>query len=124
MESLSIKKRIKNLSFLDGIKITIIVFASIALVGNFIPYYVGNDTLVYAATAINLADGSYGFTNELLKESDGEEFLPRVYAKSIHDTAIPFASSGMTILTTFSYLVAGYFICCHTMGYSSICFKK
>jgi len=109
MESLSIKKRIKNLSFLDGIKITIIVFASIALVGNFIPYYIGNDTLVYAATAINLADGSYGFTNELLKESDGEEFLPRVYAKSIHDTAIPFASSGMTILTTFSYLVAGYY---------------
>ena len=109
MESLSIKKRIKNLSFLDGIKITIIVFASIALVGNFIPYYNGNDTLVYAATAINLADGSYGFTNELLKESDGEEFLPRVYAKSIHDTAIPFASSGMTILTTFSYLVAGYY---------------
>ena len=81
MESISIKKRIRNLSFLDGIKITIIVFASFALLGNFIPYYIGNDTLVYAATAINLAGGSYGFTNELLKESDGVEFLPRVYAK-------------------------------------------
>ncbi len=109
METISIKKRIRNISFLDGIKIAIIIFAALAFLGNFIPYYIGNDTLVYAATAINLADGNYGITNELLIEFDDEEVLPRVYAKSVHDTAIPFASSGMTILTTFSYLVAGYY---------------
>ena len=109
METISIKKRIRNISFLDGIKIAIIIFAALAFLGNFIPYYIGNDTLVYAATAINLADGNYGITNELLKEFDDEEVLPRVYAKSVYDTAIPFASSGMTVLTTFSYLVAGYY---------------
>jgi len=109
METISIKKRIRNISFLDGIKIAIIIFAALAFLGNFMPYYVGNDTLVYAVTAINLADGNYGFTNELLKDFADEEVLPRVSAKSVHDTIITFASSGMTILTTFSYLVGGYY---------------
>ncbi len=37
METISIKKRIRNISFLDGIKIVIIIFAALAFLGNFMP---------------------------------------------------------------------------------------
>jgi len=70
MSSLStnkIKNKIKNLSFIDAIKITIIILVSFALFGNILPFYGAIDPLIYANTAINLSNGSYGYTDELIK---------------------------------------------------------
>jgi len=109
MQEISTQNKIRNISFLGGIKIAILVIVAIAMFANIIPYFEGINTLVYGTTAINLVNGEYGFSHSLLAESEGDEFLPRHYAKSQQDTVIPFASSGMTVISTFSFLVAGYY---------------
>ena len=112
MSSLStnkIKNKIKKLSFIDAIKITIIILVSFALFGNILPFYGAIDPLIYANTAINLSNGSYGYTDELIKASKGGEFIPIFFARSVFDSAIPFPPAGFTALTTFTYLVGGYF---------------
>jgi len=54
---------------LDLLKIIFIIFIAFSLVAQMVPYYMRADSYVYANTAINLANnGTYGFTNELLKE--------------------------------------------------------
>ena len=55
---------------LNVIKIGIIVFIALFLLGNFFPYYLGADSLVYGISAINLANGSWEIlqrmTNDIL----------------------------------------------------------
>jgi len=67
---------------LNVIKIGIIVFTSFYLIGNFVPYYVGTDSFVYGASAVNLANGSWGISNELLQETGLLEFVPTQWVKT------------------------------------------
>ena len=94
---------------LNVIKITIIVFTSIYLIGNFVPYYVGIDSLVYGASAVNLANGSWGISNELLKETGLWEFVPHQWVKTVHNTAVPLSNPGIIGIAAVFYLVAGYY---------------
>ena len=94
---------------LDIAKILIIVFVSIALVANFKAFFLGADTLVYGIQAVNLANGSFGFTHELMQETGWSEFIPAQWVTTIHKTAIPTGGLGIYGLSTISYLIGGYY---------------
>jgi len=94
---------------INVIKIAIIVFIALFLLGNFGPYYWGADSLVYGISAINLANGSWEFTNELLQETGKYEFVPNQWVRTVQNTtAIPYSSVGIYGVSAFSYIVGGY----------------
>ena len=94
---------------LNVIKIAIIVFIALFLLGNFFPYYWGADSLVYGISAINLANGSWEITNELLQETGKYEFVPNQWVRTVQNTtAIPYSSVGIYGVSAFSYIVGGY----------------
>ena len=98
-----------SLSPLDLVKIGIIIFVSIHLLGSFVPFYNGADSLVYGISSIGLAEGSWGFTNELLLESGSWDFVPNQWVKTIYNTAIPIGGFGIYGLAAISYLVGGLY---------------
>jgi len=106
---ITLQRKLKSISILDVLKIVIIIFVSFSLVANFVPFYSVVDSLVYAFTAISLTEGSYGITNELLEKTGDYRYVPQFHAKSIYDTAIPFASSGMVTISALAYLLGGYY---------------
>jgi len=99
----------KKISILSIIKIVIIVFASIFLIMHFVPYYFGADDKLYALTAIDLANGSFGLTNELMQKYDGAPFVPSQWVYTIHNTAIPLSNVGIIGIATISFLFGGYY---------------
>jgi len=109
IQSVSIKNKIKIISMLDAIKIAIIVIFSFTILANIQPFYIGIDSLIYAWSGMQFLDGSWGFTNELIIESEGNEFLPFFWERSTNDRAISFAPSGIIVFAAVSYLVGGYY---------------
>jgi len=109
MKSNIIKNKIRNLSFFDLIKISILVVVSFFLIGNFYPYWMGSDSYVYGITAINFVNGSYEYENEFLKETGNLDFVPYYWAITIDNSAVPFPSPGMVGISTFFYLLAGQY---------------
>ena len=104
MEYLKIKK--SKISGLDVIRILIFVYVAITLLGNFTPYYDGNDSHLYAEWGKRLANGTFGYSNELL-ETGAKEFIPAAHVKTIHDTVIPAGNYGIYAVSGLSYLVGG-----------------
>ena len=88
-QSISIKNKIKSISVLDYVKILILIFVSISLIANFYPYYEGWDSFVYGISAISLAQGTFGITNELLIDTGNTEFVPTHWVKTVHNNAVP-----------------------------------
>jgi len=101
----------KNYDFskIDLVKILIIIFVSISLIANFKAFFLGADSLVYGISAINLANGSFGFTHELMQQTGWSEFIPAQWVATIHNTAIPTGGLGIYGLSAFSYLIGGYY---------------
>ena len=89
------------------IKIIIIGFFSIYVIGGAVPYYFGADSLVYGATVFSFSKGSYEYTNELMQRFDGGPFSPAQWAPTVHDTAVPAASVGIIVIGAISYFIAG-----------------
>ncbi len=108
-QSISIKNKIKSISVLDYVKILILIFVSISLIANFYPYYEGWDSFVYGISAISLAQGTFGITNELLIDTGNTEFVPTHWVKTVHNNAVPIASPGILALSAFFYLIGGYY---------------
>jgi len=90
------------------IKVIIIILASVYLLGNFIPFYNGNDALLYGPAAVSIANGEYGFTNEFMQKRPAG-FVPSQYVKTVDNTAIPLGGIGIYGLAAFSYLLGGYY---------------
>jgi len=101
----------KLIIILDLLKISFIVFVAFSFLALVIPYYNETDSYIYANTAINLAEtGEYGFSNELLKETDKWEFVPWIYKKTVDNVAVPTgAGLGMHGISTLAYLVGGHY---------------
>ena len=101
-----------NLSKSDQIlrfaKISIIVFVSIYLIGNFIPYYEGSDGYTFGVASLNLAEGKYSITNELLQETGRWEFLPVHWTKTVFNTAVPNVDIGLPVVGSFFFVIFGY----------------
>jgi len=100
----------RNSFSINAIKIGILIFISIFLLGNFQPYYEGNDSFLYGMTAVNLVEtGMYGYTNELLEEYGSNDFINKQWTKTIYNTAIPKAGFGIFGLAAISYFIGGLY---------------
>jgi len=99
----------KRIKIINIIKISLFVFISFSLLANFYGFYSDVDSLVYGISSINLANGSYSYTTELLTETGLLEFIPVQWVKTIHDTAIPKTGVGIYGFSTSAYLIAGEF---------------
>lgn len=100
-----------NWSSLDYIvnvsKIAIIVFVAFVLFTQFIPWYIGSDSVVYGLTGAHLLNGFYGHTNELLQETGRVEFVPNQWVKTIHNSAVPLMAPGFPVLIATALFVGG-----------------
>jgi len=109
---LSFIQKSKNIKIfsIGTIKIIIIILASVYLVGSFVPYYEGRDAFLYGSGGIDIIQGSYEYTNEILQKTDFDYiFAAGPYVKTIHNTLIPGGSFGILPLAAFSYLLGGYY---------------
>jgi len=94
----------------DLLKISFIIFIAFSFIAQMTPYYYGLDSYVFGNTAINLANGTWGFSNELLKETGLSEFVPWMYVKTVQNEAIPVgANIGMHGMFTLSYIIGGLY---------------
>jgi len=94
---------------LNVFKISLIIFIFISLLATFEPFYRGVDSYLYGINAINLAEGNWGFTNDLLKETGSRDFVPLQFVKTIDNTAVPVGGPGIYAISAISYLIAGYY---------------
>jgi len=97
----------KRVKIINIIKIALFVFISFSLLANFYPFYSDADSLVYGIASISLANGSYSYSSEFLKETGLSEFIPVQWIKTIHDTAIPKTGVGIYGFSSSAYLIAG-----------------
>lgn len=89
------------------IKITVISFFSFYLIDHPFAWYFGSDSTVYAISSIDLANGTYGFTNELMQRFHGGPFIPAQWVSTIHDIAIPGIQIGLVLVGSTAYFLAG-----------------
>lgn len=89
-------------------KIIIIVFVSVYLFTNFIPYFEGSDAYTFGAASLNFANGTYDITNELLQETGRWEFTPWAWTKTVFNTAVPSVSVGVPAVGAFFFSIFGY----------------
>jgi len=101
------KSKSKKIFSLGIIKIAIIILASVYLIGNFLPFYEGNDAYVFGFGAINAVNGSYEYTNEFLQNPKYTGFSFTPFVKTIHGTLIPVGGIGIFGLAAFSYILGG-----------------
>jgi len=94
---------------LNVFKISLIIFVFVSLLATFEPFYRGVDSYLYGINAINLAEGNWGFTNDLLKETGSTDFVPLQFVKTIDNTAVPIGGHGIYAISAISYLIAGYY---------------
>ncbi len=101
MNSLKILLSYSNKSSSDKLmnltKISILVFLSIYLFGNFTPFYEAADAYLYAINAVNIANGKFSISNELLQETGKIEFTGKL-TKTIYNTAVPTAGLGLSVI--------------------------
>ena len=89
-------------------KIVIIIVVAVFLVGNIIPFYEADDAHLYGVVAVNLSQGIYSETNELLEESGRLEFVGANRIITIHNTSVPMSGAGLSVVAAFFYLIGGY----------------
>lgn len=98
----------KSDQILKFAKIFIILFVSVYLFTNFIPYFEASDAYVFAGASLNLANGTYTITNELLQETGRWEFVPLHWTKTVFNSAVPGASIGLPLIGSAFFIIFGY----------------
>lgn len=88
-------------------KIIIISISAIYLLGNFSPFYEGQDSYLYGIESTFLSKGVYEISNPLLEETGRIEFTGGNWNPTIHGTLIPIAGIGTPLLGAIAYLVGG-----------------
>ena len=117
------KYKNKKILSLGIIKIIIIFLASVYLIGGFVPFYEeGSDDYLYGLGAIDIANGSYEYTNEFLQNTEYSEFSSGPFIKTIHKTLIPNGAIGIYGLSALSYLLGGYYALFYLGPISTILF--
>lgn len=88
-------------------KIIVISFIFLFLIGNFTPYFEGKDARIYGNVAINIAEGKYSITNDLLQKTGMWEFTPTGYVKTINNEGVPAISIGLPLIASLAFLIGG-----------------
>jgi len=104
-----LQRKIKLISLLDVIKIGIIIFVSFSLFTNINPFFKGGDGYDIVIAGIHLANGKYGYTNELWLETGNIIFVPQHWFATEQYVMIPISSTGIIATTAISYLIGGYY---------------
>jgi len=99
----------KILLILKPVKILFIIFTSIFLILNFTPFFYGVDSYLYGVATVGIVNGSYEYTNELLKQTGSDLFLPGAWTLTDNNAAIPTSSVGIFGFSSISYLLGGYY---------------
>jgi len=105
----SAKEKIKTISIIDAIKIAFIIFVSFSLFTNINPFFKGGDGYDIVIAGIDLANGKYGYTNELWLETGYSSFIPPHWFATEQNVIIPISSIGIIATTAISYLIGGYY---------------
>lgn len=91
-------------------KIVIIAYFSLYLIGNFNPYYETQDGYTIATMAIQISQGHFTITNELLQETGREEFVPGNWLITPDKKSVfPLGDVGFRIIPAVFYSIAGNF---------------
>ena len=98
-----------RIDFINILKIFIISFTAFYLIGSFIPFYEGDDASIFAFASINLSEGRYDVTNDLLKETGSWDFVPRHWTKTIYNTMVPNIDIGFPTIGAIAYTLTGYY---------------
>jgi hypothetical protein len=108
-EIIKINNAIKSDFTLNIIKISLITICAYYLLGNFSPFYEGQDSYLYGIESVFLSNGIYEISNPLLKETGRLEFTGGNWNPTIHGTLIPIAGIGTPLLGTIAYVLGGYY---------------
>jgi len=92
---------------LDVIKIVMIGFFSIYLIGSAVPYFSGTDSTLYGKAVFFLSQGSIEYTNELMERFEGGPFSPKQWPLTVHGTAVPGGSFGIIAIGFISFIIGG-----------------
>jgi len=103
------KLKNKKTFSLGIIKIVVIIFVGVYLMGYFDPFYYGSDANLYAVGSVNIVNGSFEYTNEFLQNPEYTGFSFGPFIKTIHGTLIPHGNIGIYGLGAFSYFLGGYY---------------
>ena len=91
------------------LKIAIISFAAIYLIGNFNPFYEGTDSFLYGNLAVNFSNGIFSISNDLLEETGKSQFIGTNWLKTVHGDAVPRSGIGFAAIASVFYSVFGYY---------------
>lgn len=90
-------------------KIAIILFVAIYLLENFSPFYEAKDGYLYGIVGVNLSEGVFSISNELLDETGKSQFIGTNWLKTIYGDAIPRSGLGFSSLAAVSFIIGGYY---------------
>ena len=91
------------------LKIAIISFAAIYLIGNFNPFYEGTDSFLYGNLAVNFSNGIFSISNDLLEETGKSQFVGTNWLKTVHGDAVPRSGIGFAAIASVFYSAFGYY---------------
>lgn len=110
MKNIGINSLFSSSNFtLNILKISIVGLCSFYLLGNFSPFFEGQDAYLYGIESVFLSNGIYEIPNPLLKETGQFEFTGGNWNPTIHGTLVPIAGIGTPLLGTLAYIIGGYY---------------
>jgi len=91
------------------LKVVIIVCIAVFLIGSIMPFYNFDAPYFYAIASINLSNGIYSITNELLQDTGRDEFVGGNWAKTEQNEVVPRTGPRISLIGSLFYGVGGYY---------------
>lgn len=96
-------------NFLKIVKISIILFASFSILGNFIPFFEGSNSYYYGIASILLIEDGTAISNPFLEKYQTNEFVVENWLLTQQNELVPMSGQGLITLGSIFYLFGGYF---------------
>ncbi len=90
-------------------KITIIIFISFSILGQFVPFFEGSNSYFYGTASILFVEEGVTIPNPLLEKYETNEFLVENWLRTDQNEMIPMSGNGLIVLGGIAYLFGGYF---------------
>ena len=109
-----IEKYVKNSNKLENsiikiIKISIVLFISFSILGQFVPFFEGSNSYFYGMASILFIEEGITKSNPFLEKYETNEFLIENWLRTDQNEMIPMSGNGLIILGGIAYLFGGYF---------------
>jgi len=90
-------------------KITIIIFISFSILGQFVPFFEGSNSYFYGTASILFVEEGVTIPSPLLEKYETNEFLVENWLRTDQNEMIPMSGNGLIVLGGIAYLFGGYF---------------